>query len=101
MKDVIKFLLFIIYVTSIFFLPNCIFILLFFIVNLLIIILAKLNLKKAIMNTIKILPFIIFTFIINIFLDSFIKALWIGIKLIIVCNTTFIYSQTTTVTRTC
>ena len=101
MKDIVKFLLFIIYATAIFFLPNCLFILLFFMVNLLIIILAKLNLKKAITNTLKILPFILFTFIINIFLDNFTNAFWIGIKLIIVCNATFIYSQTTTVARTC
>ena len=58
---------------------------------------CKLSFKKAIFNTLKILPFVLFTFIINLFLDSFIFALWIGIKLIIVCNTTFIYSQTTTV----
>ena len=97
MKDVLKFLMFIIYATTIFFLPNHIYILACFIINLAIILLCKLSLKKAIFNTLKIVPFVLFTFIINLFLDSFIFALWIGIKLLIVCNTTFIYSQTTTV----
>ncbi len=99
MKDILKFLTFIIYATIIFFLPNHIYILACLFINLSIILLAKLSLKKAIVNTLKIFPFILFTFIINIFLDSFINALWIGIKLILVCNTTFIYSQTTTVAR--
>ena len=101
MKDILKFVIFIVYATTIFFLPNNIFILLCFVLNLFVIILARLSLKKAIINTFKIFPFILFTFIINIFLDSFINALWVGIKLIIVCNATFIYSQTTTVARTC
>ena len=97
MKDVLKFLIFIIYATTIFFLPNHIYILACFIINLAIILLCKLSIKKAFFNTLKIVPFVLFTFVINLFLDSFIFALWIGIKLIIVCNTTFIYSQTTTV----
>ena len=101
MKNVFKFLIFIIYATTIFFLPNHIFILLCFVLNLFMIMLARLSLKKAIINTLKMFPFILFTFIINIFLDNFINALWVGIKLIIVCNATFIYSQTTTVARTC
>ena len=101
MKDVLKFIICIIYATTIFFLPNHIFILLCFVLNLFIIMLAGLSFKKAIMNTFKIFPFILFTFIINIFLDSLTNALWVGIKLIIVCNATFIYSQTTTVARTC
>lgn len=97
MKDVFKFLIFIIYATTIFFLPNHIYILACLIINLSIILLCKLSFKKAFLNTVKIVPFILLTFTINLFLDSFMFALWIGIKLIIVCNTTFIYSQTTTV----
>lgn len=97
MKDVFKFLLFIIYATTIFFLPNNIYILICVILNLLIIFLFKLSIKKAFSNTLKIVPFVLITIIINILLDSFLFALWIGIKLLIVCNTTFIYSQTTTV----
>ncbi len=97
MKDVFKFLIFIIYATTIFFLPNQIYILSCLILNLIVILLCKLSFKKAFFNTLKIVPFVLFTFIINILLDSFVFALWIGIKLIIVCNTTFIYSQTTTV----
>lgn len=99
MKNVIKFLLFITYSTSIFFFPNNNFILLFIIFNLFIMFLSKIQVKKIFIKTIKVLPFIIFTFIINCLLDSFTNALWIGIKLFIVCNITIIYSETTSITR--
>ncbi len=97
MKDVFKFLIFIIYATTVFFLPNHVSILICFIINLMIILLCKLSIKKAFSNTLKFIPFVLLTFIFNFLLDSLIVALWIGIKLIIVCNITFIYSQTTTV----
>lgn len=99
MKNVIRFIGFIIYSTTIFFLPNNRIILLFLILNLCILLVKKLSIKKVFNKSIKILPFIIFTFIINILLDDFYNALWIGIKLFIVCNITIIYSETTNITR--
>lgn len=99
MKNVIRFLLFITYSTSIFFLPNNNFILLFIVLNLLLIFLKNIQIKKVFSKSIHILPFIIFTFIINCFLDSFSNALWIAAKLFIVCNVTIIYSETTNITR--
>lgn len=99
MKNVIRFIGFIIYSTTIFFLPNNRLILLFFAFNLCILFVKKLSIKKVFNKSIKILPFIIFTFIINILLDNFYNALWIGIKLFIVCNITIIYSETTNITR--
>lgn len=103
MKNVIKFLIFLIYSSSIFFLPNNKLILIFIIINLFAII-SLLNIKSIkniIVSTFKIFPFIIFTFVINCLLDNFINALWIGIKLIIVCNITITYSKTTNVIRSC
>lgn len=41
------------------------------------------------------MPFILLTFIINCLLDTYINAIWMAIKLLLVCNITFIYSQTT------
>lgn len=99
MRNVIRFICFIIYSTTIFFLPNNRIILLFLILNLCILLVKKLSIKKVFYKSIKILPFIIFTFIINILLDDFYNALWIGIKLFIVCNITIIYSETTNITR--
>ena len=99
MKEIIKFLIFIIYTTSIFFLPNnsIIFILIF--INIICMILAKVKIRKIFVNIISFFPFILFTAVINCFIDSYINALWIGIKLIIVCNITYIYSKTTTIMK--
>lgn len=99
MKNIIKFLIFIMYSTFIFFVPNNKLVVIFIIINLFLMILIRKHFKYVINNTFKILPFIIFTFIINCLIDNIINALWIGIKLIIVCNATIIYSSTTNVTR--
>lgn len=99
MKNLIKFLIFIAYSTCIFFLPNNKIIIVFILVNVIAMICAKKNIRKIIRNTTKILPFILFTFVINYILDNYINAIWIGIKLLIVCNITFVYSSTNTVTR--
>ena len=99
MKNLIKFFMFIIYSTSIFFLPNNKIILIFILINLFVIILNIRHIKNIIRSTFRILPFIIFTFVINWILDNFINAFWIGVKLIIVCNVTITYSNNTNVTR--
>ena len=49
----------------------------------------------------QVLPFIIFTFVINCVLDNVINAIWIGVKLLLVCNITIIYSETTSIDRNC
>mgnify|MGYP001853339638 CR=1 FL=1 len=101
MKNVLKFLIFILYATVIFLLPNHPLIFILLPIHLIIIIFAKLKWKMIIKSTCKILPFIFFTFIINCILDELINAFWVGIKLLIVCNITIIYSQTTSITRYC
>ena len=58
---------------------------------------TKINFKKVIIRSIKILPFIIFTFIINCILDNYINAFLVGIKLLLVCNITIIYSEVVTI----
>ena len=99
MNNVIRFLGFIIYATSIFFLPNNPLILIFFILNFIIILIKKLSIKKVLRKNLVILPFVLFTFAINCILDDVINALWIGVKLILVCNITIIYSETTSIDR--
>lgn len=99
MKNLISFIIFIVYDTLIFFLPNNEIILICVLINLVLIILTKINIKRLFNSILGILPFIIFTFIINCFMDNFMNAIWIGIKLIIVCNITIIYASTTSVIR--
>lgn len=101
MKNVIKFLIFIAYSTSVFFFPNNELICICILINLVMLLLTKVPIKKVFTGTLKIMPFVIFTFIINCILDEVINAIWIGIKLIIVCNITIIYSKTTSVARSC
>ena len=96
MKEVIKFLSFICYATAIFFIPNNIVILIALGINIAILLCAKVNSKQAIKNIIVFLPFILFTVAINLILSYDIDAIWIGMKLLLVCNITFIYSKTTT-----
>ena len=95
MKDVIRFLIFIIYTTSVFFISNNKIILLFILINFIVIICKRIKLKRVIIRSIQILPFIVFTFIINYILDNYVYAFWVGIKLFLVCNITIIYSEIT------
>lgn len=99
MRNVMRFICFIIYSTIIFFIPNNRLILIFFVLNLCVVFIKKMSIKKIFDKSIKILPFVIFTFIINILLDNYYNALWIGIKLFMVCSITSIYSETTNITR--
>lgn len=98
MKNVILFLAFIIYATLIFFTPNLpIYVIVPFFINIIAMVITKVNLKKTIRNLLHILPFILFTGIINVILENYIYATYISIKLILVCNITYAYSRTTTV----
>ena len=98
MKNVIIFILFLLYATTIFLIPNNLLLLCPLIINMVLWIATKSNIKKTIRNLLKLFPFVLLTFLINCWLDSYINALWMAIKLLLVCNVTFIYSQTTTVT---
>ena len=99
MKNIINFIIFVVYATLIFFLPNNELILICIFINLIIMLLIKINIKNMVNSLLYIMPFIIFTFIINWLLDNVENAIWIGVKLIIVCNITIIYSNTTTTVR--
>ena len=99
MKNVIVFLIFIVYATLIFFVPSSGWLVVFAVVNLILMLVIKVNFKKAIINLTKYLPFILFTFIFNLILDNYINAIWMAVKLLLVCNTTYIYSRTITVSQ--
>lgn len=97
MKNIITFLAFIIYSTFIFFINDIIILGIVLLLNILAIIIAKVRITDAIINLLKILPFIIITIVINCILSNYEYAILIGIKLALVCNITYIYSKTTTV----
>ncbi len=94
MKNLIKFILFLIYTIGIFFIKNYIILFLIALLNIIFMIAFKIDIQKAIKNLIKLLPFILFTGIINILFADLEFAILIGIRLILVCNLSYIFSKT-------
>ena len=97
MKNSILFLLFVIYATFIFFIESNVLFFVVLFINFLAMIIFKVKLSQTIENLIKLLPFILLTVIINVILANYEYAIFVAIKLLLVCNITFIYSKTTTV----
>ncbi len=96
MKNLIQFIIFLAYATSIFLVQNEIAILIFGVINLILMLVLKLNIRKLI-NSIKgFLVIVIFTSIVNMLIIDFSFGLSIGIKLLLVCHATCIFSQKTT-----
>lgn len=56
-------------------------------------ILLKENIKNAVISIIKLMPFIIFTSAINILLESVEHGILIGVRLILICNITYIFGK--------
>lgn len=99
MKNLIKFIMFLIYTVGIFFIENYIAIASIAIFNLLLMIIIKINIKSAINNIVKLLPFILFTVVVNILFADLQFAILIGIRLILVCNLSYIFSKMITYTE--
>ncbi len=99
MKNLIKFILFLIYTIGIFFIENYIILFLIASFNIILMIIIKINMKKAIKSLIKLLPFILFTAIINILFADLEFAILIGIRLILVCNLSYIFAKTISYTE--
>ena len=99
MKNLIKFILFLIYTIGIFFIENYIILFLIASFNIILMIIIKINMQKAIKSLIKLLPFILFTAIINILFADLEFAILIGIRLILVCNLSYIFGRTISYTE--
>ena len=99
MKNLIKFTLFLIYTVGIFFIKNYIMLGIIAIFNIILMLTIKINIKTAINNLIKLLPFILFTIVINILFADLNFGILIGIRLILVCNLSYIFSKTMTYTE--
>lgn len=97
MKNVIIFLVFILYATFIFFVHSSFFLLGILCVNILAMVIFKVKPIYVIENIIKMMPFILLTVLVNWILANYEYAFLVAIKLILVCHITFVYAKTTTV----
>lgn len=96
MKNLIKFILFLIYTIGIFFISNYLALGIIAIFNIILMLLIKINIKNAGNNILKLLPFILFTIIVNILFADLEFGLLIGVRLTLVCNLSYIFSKTIT-----
>lgn len=96
MKNLIKFILFLIYTIGIFFINNYLALGIIAIFNIILMLLIKINIKNAGNNILKLLPFILFTIIVNILFADLEFGLLIGVRLTLVCNLSYIFSKTIT-----
>lgn len=96
MKNVIKMVIFIIYTILLFCIKD--FLVLFYIsiFQLVLMFINNISIKQASKNILYLMPFILFTVLINLIAMEKEEALLIGIRLILVCNITYIYGKTTT-----
>lgn len=99
MLEIIYFLLFIIYICLIFAFDNFIIQGLFLCINLFLIFILKTPLKKVLLNLKSLSPIILFTSFFNLILGEFLEAILVIIKLVLVCNITFIYKNTLEITK--
>lgn len=92
--NIIKFVFFLLYIISIFFIKNNIALIGALIINIILILIYKINLKKLLNSLSKISIFVLITALINVFVVDINYAILIGIKLILVCSITYIFSTT-------
>ena len=91
MKYLLKLILFLIYTIAVFFVKNYILLATIGIFNILLLLALKISPKLAINNILSVGIFILFTVSINIMFGDFSGAILIGIRLILVCNMTYIF----------
>lgn len=89
-------LAFLVYASSIFFINEYYLLGIIFLVNLFLMLILKIRLKKAFIFIVKLMPFILFTGVLNLILGGLQLGIIITIKLILVCNTTFVFSENMT-----
>ena len=99
MKNLINFILFLIYTIGIFFVNSYIILGIFLGINIFITVIYRINLLSEIQNILKLLPFILFTCIINLLFADLNSSLLICVRLILVCNISYIYSKTVSYTE--
>jgi len=93
MKNVIKLILFLVYTISIFLVKHDMFAVIVLGINLLLTIALKISIKEEIGNLLGISIFVILTASINALLVDIQTGIMIGVKLLLVCNITYIFSK--------
>lgn len=93
MKNVIKLVIFLAYTISIFLVRHDLFALVVLSINLLLTIILKISIKEEISNIFGIILFVIITAIINVIVVDLKSGVMIGIRLLLVCNITYIFSR--------
>lgn len=91
MKNLLKLILFLIYTIAVFFVKNYTLLAAIAIFNILLLLILKISPKMAVSNIMSVSVFILFTVTINIMFWNFSGAILIGIRLVLVCNMTYIF----------
>lgn len=91
MIDALIFVCFIIYTLVIFMLKNYLALLIVALINISLMFICKVPIKKAISNLLFLTGFILFTATFNLILDSLESAIMISIRLYLVCNITYTF----------
>ena len=97
MRNIIRFVLFLIYTVAIFFIKDIKILGIIFALNCIVAVLVRVNIKKFFGDLKIILPFLILTFIFNMFFDGWICGILITIRIIICYQITCIFSLIMTV----
>ena len=96
MKNLIKLILFIAYVISIFLTSNYIILAIVAVVNIFIGICLHIKFNGIAKIILNLMPFILFTAIINLLLDGLNSAILMTVRLVLVCNITYIFKYVMT-----
>lgn len=93
MLYIIEFILFLVYTVLIFFIKDYFLLGVVCLINIILMIILKIDKKGAIVSILKLMPFILFTSGINILISDISYGILIGIRLILVCNITYIFTR--------
>jgi len=101
---IIEFILFLIYTVLIFFVENFYILGILLIINIILLIKSNLRdtlnaLKQLFFLLIKLMPFILFTSIINAIINNISSGILIGIRIILVCQSTYIFTSKMTIQK--
>lgn len=96
MKTFIKFIAFLMYTICLFWVQDIRILVGITIFQIILMLVCHLSISEALKSIVNLLPFILFTVIINVLAMDLTDAILIGIRLILVCNITYIYGKTTT-----
>lgn len=96
MKNSLKFLFFFVYLISIFWIEDFSILGLLFFLNFFGMYIFQISLKKFLSNLKILLPFLLFTIILNMILDNWIKGILMGIRLVLAYQVTYLFSKSMT-----